>query len=117
MNKRETGSKYESLVCEYLNDHGYTVTDRNFHSKYGEIDIIAVKNSYICFVEVKYRKDTQKGMPQEAINPSKIKKICKTSAYYVFSHSQYSGLQIRFDVASVLGDNITYYENAFDYVE
>ena len=54
-------------------------------------------------------------MPEEAVSPAKIKKICKTSAYYMYSHPQFSGLQVRFDVASVLGEDITFYENAFEY--
>ena len=115
LNNRSIGSIYESKVCDLLADRGYRIIDRNFISRYGEIDIIAVKDIYICFIEVKYRKDTGSGMPEEAVSPAKIKKICKTSAYYMYSHPQFSGLQVRFDVASVLGEDITFYENAFEY--
>ena len=116
LNKRETGSKYESMVCEYLTDRGYRILDRNFISRYGEIDIIAANEGYICFIEVKFRKDRGSGLPEEAISTAKIRKICKTSAYFMYLHPQYSGLQIRFDVASVLSDEINYYENAFEYL-
>lgn len=116
LNKRKTGSIYEGMVCDLLKDNGYTVLDKNFISRYGEIDIIALKDRYICFVEVKYRKNSGSGMPEEAINPDKIRKICKTSSYYMCVHPQYSGMQMRFDVASVLGNKITFYENAFEYL-
>lgn len=115
MNNRKTGAVYENKVCDHLIRCGYTILDRNFYSRYGEIDIIALKDGNICFVEVKYRKDSQTGYPEEAISPSKVRKICKTSAYYISSHRQFSNLQMRFDVACILGDDISYYENAFEY--
>ncbi len=116
MNKRQKGSIYESRVCDLLSDRGYKIIERNFISRYGEIDIIALREGFICFVEVKYRKNADRGMPEEAISTSKIRKICRTSTFFLCSHRQYSKMQIRFDVATVLGDEISYYENAFDFL-
>lgn len=51
MNQRETGSKYEAIAADYLLQNGYGIRERNFHSRYGEIDIIAGKR--ICLWHVK----------------------------------------------------------------
>ena len=53
VNKRATGADKEQLAARYLVDNGYTVLERNFRNKTGEIDIIAKKDNYIVFVEVK----------------------------------------------------------------
>lgn len=117
MNKRAVGSEKESIIADYLSDNGYTIIERNFFSRSGEVDIIALKDKYICFVEVKYRKNKTCGMPQEAVSLNKMKKICKASMYYLYTHRQYASYQIRYDVAAILAEDITYYENAFCYVE
>ncbi len=106
----------ELRICDHLEKNGYAVLERNFTGKFGEIDIIATDGKYICFVEVKYRKDLRTGFPEEAVGIRKIRRICKTAAYYLSTHRQYASLQMRFDVASILGDKLSYYENAFDYI-
>ena len=53
-NKRTIGADKEQLAAEYLIDNGYTVLERNFRSRTGEIDIIASKDNYLVFIEVKY---------------------------------------------------------------
>ena len=115
MNKRKTGSEREETVCRYLTEKGYTIADRNFYSRFGEIDIVALRDGFICFVEVKYRSSDSAGMPEEAVNSAKIKKISKTAEFYLLSHKQYKDMQPRFDVAAVLPDGIRYHENAFSY--
>ena len=52
----EKGKKGESLAACYLEKKGYTVVVRNYHSRYGEIDLICRKDGYLVFVEVKERK-------------------------------------------------------------
>ena len=116
MNKRNLGNKKEEYVVNYLTQNGYDILEKNFYSRHGEIDIIARKDSYICFIEVKYRKNADVGMPEEAVSISKMKKICKTSQYYLYTHREYDSLQMRFDVAAVLGEDIIYYENTFSFI-
>ena len=60
-NKRTIGADKEQLAARYLDDNGYTVLERNFRNKTGEIDIIAKKDNYIVFVEVKYRSNNKYG--------------------------------------------------------
>lgn len=57
MNQREVGAKKEEQAGEYLKSCGYELEAKNYHCRFGEIDIIAREGKYLCFVEVKYRKN------------------------------------------------------------
>ena len=58
MNQREVGAKKEEQAGEYLKSCGYELEAKNYRCRFGEIDIIAREGKYLCFVEVKYRKNT-----------------------------------------------------------
>lgn len=117
MNNRNIGTKAEQLAIKYLEDKGYSVVDTNYFSRYGEVDIIALKDEYICFIEVKYRKNDFSGVAENAISLTKMKKICRTANYYLYRNRQYLSFQMRFDVVAINGTLISLYENAFPYVE
>ncbi len=74
------GLKAEKRAVEYLQGTGYSIFERNFHSRFGEIDIIALKEDILHFIEVKYSKDYD---ALTRITPSKLKKIIKTVDYYM----------------------------------
>ena len=66
------GARGEDEAAKYLQNKGYTILKRNFHSKFGEIDIIAKINNTVCFIEVKTRKNNRYGRPAEFVNYSYI---------------------------------------------
>ena len=68
-NRRRVGTEQESRVQEYLQTQGYEIVARNFFTKHGEIDIIAKKEGYLIFIEVKYRADERFGAPGAAEAP------------------------------------------------
>lgn len=113
MNKRQTGSSYEDMAAAYLIEHGYEIIERNYRDRSGEIDIIARDESYLVFIEVKYRSDTKKGYPAESVGPGKQRHIRNTARYYLFSHHYGEGQPCRFDVVSILGQEIELIRNAF----
>ena len=76
------GKRAEDYAVKLLADSGYTIIDKNFRSKFGEIDIIAVKNGVLVFVEVKARWNNKFGKPEEAVTLSKLWKIGKTGEYF-----------------------------------
>jgi putative endonuclease len=115
-NKRSIGAKNEQLAAQYLIDKGYLIIERNFQCKTGEIDIIAKDNTYLVFVEVKYRTNTEKGFPEEAVDFRKIKKITRTAAYYMIKKGISMETACRFDVVSILEQEISLIQNAFDAV-
>ncbi len=114
------GRKGESYVCEYLKSKGYIINEVNYHSRYGEIDIISQNEKYLVFVEVKTRKSFNFSRAIEAVNRSKRIKIIKTAYFYISSKSL--NKQPRFDVAEVLIDSkeikkLLYHENSFSVEE
>ena len=116
MKAKETGDRGESVAAEALAAKGYTITARNYHTRYGEIDIIASKDGAVCFCEVKTRKNARIGTAAEAVTPAKQKKICLAALEYM----QKNGLmnaRVRFDVIEVYtqgGLTVNHIENAFD---
>ena len=82
MSKKSLGKKGEEMAEKYLVDQGFRILDRNFQNRYGEIDIVAKDKDTLVFVEVKTRHSERFGKPEEAVTPSKIKKIIKAGQYY-----------------------------------
>ena len=113
---QSVGQAGEEYTAEWLSHHGYRVIERNYHSRFGEIDIIAVNSQYIVFVEVKTRQSNGMVSVLEAITLQKQQKIITTAQVYL---SQYQGnLQPRFDVAAVTAQGgkplgLKYFPNAF----
>lgn len=72
----------EDLATDYLKKQGYKIIERNFRKGYGEIDIIAVKDKTLVFVEVKARTSNAYGTPLEQISYFKLKTLTKTAQFY-----------------------------------
>ena len=99
---RDTGRMGEELACRYLKKNGYKILERNFRKKFGEIDIVAQIDDFLCFIEVKTRKNSAYGLPCEFVTHSKRQKIIRT-AYTYINEKHYDGA-LRFDVVEVLSD-------------
>ena len=112
-NRRSIGTEQETEVQEYLQTQGYEIVARNFYTKHGEIDLIAKKDGYLVFIEVKYRADGRFGAPEEAVDFRKQKKIIAAAQYYLYKNRIPFDTPCRFDVAGVQGNEIRITENAF----
>ncbi|MDR1696228.1 MAG: YraN family protein [Endomicrobium sp.] len=108
---RKTGFDKEKEAAKFLTKNGYKIIETNFNTKYGEIDIIAKHKKCLVFVEVKYRKSSDMGAPQEAVTFQKQQKIIKSAIVYLKQNHIRS--DIRFDVAAITGGEITVIESAF----
>lgn len=95
---KQLGAWAEARAGQLLIDAGYEVLYRNYHSRYGEIDIIAVRDLDVIFVEVKARKPTQHGHAFEVISRSKQLKIIKTALSFIEKNEIYHNFFYRFDV-------------------
>lgn len=82
------GKKGEDLAASYLTKHTYQIKERNFKARYGEIDIIAVKDGVLVFVEVKTRVGRAFGLPEEAVTPRKLREVVGTAQYYKLLHPE-----------------------------
>jgi len=108
---RHLGSEKEQMAAEYLQENGYQILHRNFYSRYGEIDLVAREGNVLVFCEVKYRKNVRRGYPVEAVSPQKLLRMRKTAEYYCLRYRVPSDQAKRFDVISILGDEIRLYRN------
>lgn len=80
--RKRCGQKGEAIALAYLRKKGYTILETNFHSRYGEIDILACKDGRLHVCEVKTRTDVTFGTPEEAVNWKKLQKLKKTIQCY-----------------------------------
>ena len=115
MNTRKTGAYYESLAAEYLEKNGVTILDRNFRYRGGEIDLIGREGDTYIFAEVKYRKNGDAGAPAEAVDYKKQATISRVADYYRSRFQLTEACSFRFDIISILGEEITWLPNAFPY--
>ena len=81
--KKELGREGEELAARYLEKQGYRVLERNYRSRWGEIDLIAEKGGELFFVEVKTRRDTDTVSPLELIPYPKQVHISRLAQKYV----------------------------------
>ena len=79
---RDLGAFGEDLAEKFLQKNGYKILQRNFRSRFGEIDIVAQDKDVLVFVEVKARWSEKFGLPEEAITPWKLRSIIKTTQYF-----------------------------------
>lgn len=96
----DLGKLAENFAVELLQSKGYKIIDRNFTSRFGEIDIIAEVDQTLVFVEVKARWSPKFGSPEEAVTPQKIWKIKKTADYYCLVNS-IKNKKMRIDVVAM----------------
>ena len=111
-NDRRTGSYYEEIAAQYLEENGIPVIARNYRIRIGEIDIIAEDSGYLCFTEVKYRRSGSYGRPAEAVTVSKQRTIRRVAEYWISEHKAYHR-PVRFDVIEITGHEIRHLKNAF----
>ena len=112
VDNRRKGFAGEEKAADYLRDLGYTILEQNWCSAMGEVDIIALDREALVFVEVKSRKGSGYGLPQQAVNSFKQRQIIKTALGYLKSRGIVDK-DVRFDVVSISGEDIELIENAF----
>lgn len=95
----------EDQVVKYLQDRGFTILERNYTQRYGEIDLIAQLAELVVFVEVKMRTSSDVD-PGELVCRSKQQKLILTAKRYISTH-YCDTLSYRFDVACVMGNGAT----------
>ena len=83
MIKNKIGVWGEIFAARYLRDNGYDILSSNYVCRFGELDLVAVKDETVCFVEVKTRTTLSYGHPFESINAQKLSKMQKAAFYYL----------------------------------
>lgn len=96
MDRKSLGNWGEERAARYLQRHGYRILERNFSCRFGEIDIIAGRNGYVTFVEVKLRKDAVFAQAREFVDRAKQRRIITAAELWLSCHE--CDMQPRFDV-------------------
>ena len=97
---KDIGSYTENIAATYLLSNGYSILDRNYRNKFGEVDIICQKDNLIIFVEIKSRYTNSFGSPLESVSCHKQKKIILLSKFYIL-YKKLSDFNIRYDVIEI----------------
>ena len=87
MNRRETGVLGEKLAADFLVRRGYTIIEKNFRCREGEVDIICRKAEYVVFVEVRTKHGRGFGPPEESVTETKKQHLRSIAARYLESHA------------------------------
>ena len=114
------GDAGEKFAEKFLIERGYKIVTKNFRIRSAEIDIIAEHDKEIIFVEVKTRSNIRHGLPVEAVNLRKQKKIIEAAGVFL-QDENFCDCACRFDVVEVylrgeLVEEINHIENAFEVV-
>ena len=97
---KKVGDSGEEFAARILVDEGYVILERNYRTRTGEIDIIAMKNSTVHFVEVKTRTSDEFGYPADAVTEEKQRTIRRTAEIYM-ANRRLMWKSYSFDVAEV----------------
>lgn len=108
----ELGKEGEEAAAAYLMRKGYIIRHRNWHCGKKELDIIAEHQNELVIVEVKTRRNTQYGNPEEAVTDKKIRRIIASTDAYLRKFPV--DLPVRFDIVTVVGEKPPY---AIEHIE
>lgn len=111
--KKLLGRLGEQSASKYLAKKKYKIIEKNFTTKVGEVDLIALYGDLLVFIEVKTRSSTAYGNPAEAVDYNKQRKYVLLAEQYVFMHPEHNKRSIRFDVVEILNEQINHIEGAF----
>jgi putative endonuclease len=113
--KIKKGTDGEALAASYLQGKGFEILERNYRYKHSEIDLIAKKDNWLIFVEVKTRTSVTFGYPEEFVDERKERKILEGAENYIFE-KDWKG-NVRYDIIAILyskdNPDILHLEDAF----
>ncbi len=113
--KIKTGNKGEDLAADFLKHKGFEILRRNYTFRRCEIDIIARKEDWMIFVEVKTRSYTYYGYPEEFVDSQQANRIFQAAEEFIYTTNWHG--HIRFDIISVLlgvSPEIIHFEDAIN---
>jgi len=112
-----TGAQAEKLALQFLSQQKLSLVKKNFHSRFGEIDLIMRNTDTLIFVEVKYRNSLGYGHAIEAVTYHKQRKLRRTADIFLASHNKPTYTTHRFDILGIVPYNgqleFTWLQNAF----
>lgn len=96
----ELGQEGEQFAAEYLIKKGWEIQEMNYRYSRSEIDVIAIRNDLLIFVEVKVRSNLSYGLPEQFVDKNKAEHVMKAADHYI-QDIDWKG-NIRFDIISIV---------------
>lgn len=100
---RQRGSRWERAAESFLHGKGLRTVARNYHSRFGEVDLVMLDEPVLVFVEVRYRRSDRHGSGAETVTPSKQARLVSAARQFLRNHSAHARRACRFDVVSIGG--------------
>ena len=104
-NTRSAGARYEAIALDHLQDAGLELIARNYHCRYGEIDLVMRERDMIVFVEVRFRRAGHFGDGIDSVNAGKRAKLIRTASAFLAEHPRLADATCRFDVLAISDDS------------
>lgn len=95
-----TGKAGEAMGTDWLQEKGYTVIEKNWRHSRWEVDVIAVKNNVLHFIEIKTRRSGNFGLPEEKVGDKKIQNLINVAEEYLYKNPGWQ--RIQFNILSIL---------------
>ncbi len=109
--KKQVGDDAERMAERYLIGHGLSLVDRNFRTRFGEIDLIMRDAETLVFIEVRLRKNNDFGGAAASIGLHKQRRIVTAAQQYIAALRHPP--PCRFDAVLIMGTNIEWLKDAF----
>jgi putative endonuclease len=107
LKRKELGIQGEKIAQDFLKEKGYRILDTNVRSREGEIDIVAEKESYLVFIEVRTRSSRAFGTPEESLTLAKNNRLVRLALAYLQNHpSRFSDWRIDMIAIELDGDRV-----------
>ena len=118
IDRRARGARYEDLALAHLECAGLALIARNYHCRYGEIDLVMRERDVVVFVEVRYRSASRFGDGVDSVSAAKCAKLVRAAGAFLGEHPRLAGATCRFDVLAI-GDgtdapSVDWRRNAFE---
>jgi putative endonuclease len=97
---KKTGLLGETLAAAWLEEQGFTVLKRNWRWSRYEIDLIAHRAEILHFIEVKTRRSSRYGYPEESVTEKKFSHILEGAARYTETHPEWK--RVQYDIVSII---------------
>ncbi len=114
--KKMLGQEGEDRAAKYLAKRGYKILERNYRTRTGEIDLIALQGGTVVFIEVKTRTNDSFGAPELAVTPQKQRRMIKAALGYI-KNKMLHQVPCRFDVVAICttqDQDVELIQNAFE---
>jgi putative endonuclease len=98
---KSTGLWWERYVCAFLAERNVQIIDTNFHSRFGEIDVVALDQEVLVFIEVRFRRASRFGSAVSSVTQKKQHKIIQTAHTFRSDHPAYCHRTCRFDIIGI----------------